>query len=251
MVLILLSLGITSAQDTAEIWSGGLGALNSQTIVRGTGWPTSLIANTIIANTPQAVFSILYFASNAVFTTMSLAAEWSDYAVRRKGLRVSTSPHGAQRSTYFLSLPYRHALPLVLFAAVLHWLISQSLFLVAVQAYDPDHQRAPEQDITSCGYSPVGIVAGLSVGVVMLSYLVGMAFRKFRSGMPVAGSCSLTMAAACHTGFGGGGGYGVEKEVVYRPLKWGALPLDVPDGVGHCTFSGDVVEVPENGRVYS
>jgi hypothetical protein len=48
----------------------GLGAVNSQTLITGSGWVTSLIPNTLVANTPQLIFSIIYFAFNGIFTAI-------------------------------------------------------------------------------------------------------------------------------------------------------------------------------------
>ncbi|BCS26984.1 uncharacterized protein APUU_60032A [Aspergillus puulaauensis] len=137
--VIFLAVGLSTAstsdnQDTSRVWKLGLGAADPLTILKGDHWPVSLIANSLIANTPQAIFSVLYFVFNSVFTTMGLSAEWSDYAVHRKGLRVSTTPKGAQRSTYFLSLPSRYGIPVLVLSTLIHWLMSQSLFLVAVHA---------------------------------------------------------------------------------------------------------------------
>ncbi len=185
--------------DNSEIWSIGLGEVSTQSLLSsGRYWPSSLVFNTILANLPQLIFSMLYFASNSLVTAMTLADEWSRYSTQRKGLRVSTRPMRSQRSSYFLSLPYRHAIPLIILSTLLHWLISQSLFLVGIQAYSATLERDPESDITSCGYSPVAIVSAILVGVVMLSCLIGLSRRRFKSGMPVAGSCSLAIAAACH-----------------------------------------------------
>jgi hypothetical protein len=58
-------------------------------------------------------------------------------AYHRKGLRVSENPRGAQRSTYFLQLPYRYAIPLLIVSSAMHWMVSQSLFLVTVLRYQP------------------------------------------------------------------------------------------------------------------
>jgi hypothetical protein len=70
----------------------------------------------MMANTPQVVYSILYFAFNGALTAMAQADEWSQYAVHRKGLRVSTATKTEQRSTYFLSLPYRYSIPQLVFS---------------------------------------------------------------------------------------------------------------------------------------
>lgn len=56
------------------------------------------------------------------------------YYLRKKPLRV-TAPQGQQRSTYYLHLPYRYSVPLIVTSALLHWLVSQSIFLVRIDEY--------------------------------------------------------------------------------------------------------------------
>ncbi|KAG2421551.1 hypothetical protein HFD88_005526 [Aspergillus terreus] len=235
--------------NTAILWTSDLGAAVQQFLIHGNRAPTSLTPNILIANLPQAIFSLIYFCTNSVFTTMALAVEWSSYAIRRKGLRVSTSPRGAQRSSYFLSLPYRYAIPFMALSTLLHWLISQSLFLVSVEVYDSDFNRRSERDIMTCGYSPVGAVSGLSVsGFVVLSLIGIMGFKKFKSGMPVAGSCSLAIAAACHP-------YASAEEeamehpgIEYLPLQWGVVSGRFGTAE-HCSFSSEEVGLPEDGHI--
>lgn len=104
-------------------------------------------------------------------------------------------------------------------------------------------------------FSPVAIVSDLSVGVVMFFALVGLSLRRLGSGMPVAGSCSLAVAAACHPTYNPNGeGGGMEKmsecgeDMAHLPVQWGDTLVDGP--VGHCSFcSGDVVP-PEDGKEY-
>lgn len=232
-------------------WSIGLGEANVQTMITGDGYPDSLVANTIIANIPQAVFSILYFSSNGVYSSMTLAQEWSHYAFKRKGLRVSMFPQGSQRSTYFLSLPYRYSIPLLGVSALLHWLISQSLYLVNIKAYGTNLLRQPVYDSTTCGYSPMAIVTTLSVGVALIICLVVLSFKRFKSGMPVAGSCSLAIAAACHPPTSGldGGTINEDSAVDTLPVKWGVVK-SVLYGRDHCSFSSGEVELPQDGWMY-
>lgn len=117
-----------SLSDLARI---GFGTLDPRTVI----WYKirSIIGNTLVANVVQVFLSVVYFSYNSLFTCMLLGHEWASYAHRRKGLRVSSKPMGAQRSTYFLSLPYRFALPLMAMSGLLHWLVSQSIFFVVVQ----------------------------------------------------------------------------------------------------------------------
>jgi hypothetical protein len=60
---------------------------------------------------------------------MLVNLEWQSFAIKKKAFRV-TSPVGLQRSTYFISLPARYTAPLIIVFAVLHWALSQSVFLV-------------------------------------------------------------------------------------------------------------------------
>lgn len=246
-------LGLALSEDGHEVWNAEFGSINAQALIKGNSWPESMVGNTIIANTPQLIFSALYFVFNGVITIMTLAAEWSTYAISRRGVRVSWNPQYAQRSSYFLSLPYRYAIPLMGTSAILHWLISQSLFLVGIEAYDERFVRAPGRDLVTCGYTPVAIVSAMAVWVFMFACLVGMSRMKFASGMQIAGSCSLAIAAACHPKYDPNLD---EKDqqmdppegVEFMPLKWGAVPLE--GLMGHCTFSADEVEMPESQRVY-
>jgi len=82
-----------------------------------------------LANTPQMLVSYIYLAYNGLFTSMLATAEWVEHSVPRRGLRVAW-PRGQQRATSFLSLPYTYAVPIMAASTMLHWLISESLFLV-------------------------------------------------------------------------------------------------------------------------
>ncbi|PGH13119.1 hypothetical protein AJ79_03826 [Helicocarpus griseus UAMH5409] len=181
----------------------------------------------------------------------------SYFGSERKGLRVSTRPRGSQRSGYFLSLPYRYSIPFLTSSAVLHWLISLSFYLVNIKRHGSSSTLNPKFDGSTCGYSPVAIVATTVFGVSMIVVLVLLAlFKRFKSGMPVAGSCSLAIAAACHppsreeegdiiitteeTG-------GVD---VTLPLKWGVCKDKSGGVVPHCAFSSEEVEDPQDGIVY-
>ncbi|KAL3440941.1 hypothetical protein BJX65DRAFT_17229 [Aspergillus insuetus] len=252
--------------DGSEIWSAQFGKtsnVTSNNLIKGSNWPTSLIKNTIIANIPQLIFSLLYFCSNSLLSAMTLASEWSRYALAQyhhRGLRVSWNPQGAQRPSYFLSLPYRYAVPLMAASATLHWLISQSIFLVGVDAYDESWERVPYLDVMTCGYTPIAIVSAIAVGAAMLLAILALACRRLDSEMVVAGSCSLAIAAACHPRYDpnseqageapGGMEAGMDAaRMEYLPLRWGAV-CSVDGEVGHCAFTSEDVEMPQAGRVY-
>jgi hypothetical protein len=229
----------------------GYGAIDARTIMSYSNADLTTIGYILIANLAQPVLSFLYFSYNGLFTAMLLGFEWVSFAHHRKGLRVSRPAEGAQRSTYFLQLPYRFALPLMVLSGVLHWLVSQSIFLVAVDVYAFDGAHAStnkygeEADFKSTGYSPIAIFTTLMLGIVMTWAAVGIGFMPFKEGMNVAGSCSAAMSAACHEidevdGF----------EAARSKVQWGVVGVNA-EGVGHCTFTTREVETPKVGHLYA
>ena len=203
--------------------------------------------NTLIlawaANVPQLILSFCYLAINSECTSMAGAREWNQLGAVRKGLRV-TNPMKAQRNTYYLQLPYKVSLPLTLFSGGLHWLLSQTLFLVRI-----DSVRRDGVTLNSEG-SRAGIgISGLSFvvlylaffGLVLVVTLVGR--RKLRVRIPFAASCSLVISAACHPAEG-------DKEAHLHPVKWGVVKERKFFGKPHCTLSSREVGRPKEGSRY-
>ncbi|KAL0258882.1 hypothetical protein SLS55_006386 [Diplodia seriata] len=232
--------GITS------LWNLGLGQTRSETMITGWAIPTSgdgaLISAILVSNSPQLILSVIYVFFNGLCTRMLLAREWSSFARHRKALRVS-SPHGEQRSTYFLQLPYRYGAPLMLYSVALHWFVSQSIFLAKVDTWSSAGVHVQFESVTTCGFSPLGMILTSIVGACLLLTGVGIGFRQLDSDMPFAGGCSAAISAACHP----------PEEISEKlPLQWGALPTDETSGaVGHCSFSSGDVKKPVLGNAYA
>jgi hypothetical protein len=209
-----------------------------------------LLSSVLVANLPQLILSFAYFTYNALFTAMLAGLEWSQMAWQKKSLRVSQKRQGEQRSSYFLQLPYRYAVPLLGFSAVMHWLISQSIFLIAVERYDPqgnpavaDDPGAIEGEHYTCGWSPLAVLLVICGGVLMIAGAIGMGRRKYQPGMPLGGTNSAVIAAACHVA---GEGENIER----KKVKWGVVGKYDTDGTGHCAFSSEEPAFPLEGVVY-
>ena len=99
-------------------------------------------------------------------------------AMSEKLLRVS-EPRGAQRSTYYLSLPYRYIVPLLLSSAVLHWLVLQSSYYVRVISYD--QWGSAGAMISTCGFSVVAMIILLHLGGLMLRTAPVLGPRRFKA----------------------------------------------------------------------
>lgn len=201
-----------------------------------------LISMVAVANIPQVLVSCLYFAYNTVYTSMVSADEWSRFTTHRKTLR-TTDPRGLQRSTYWLSLPWTYALPLAAASSMLHWLISQALFIARTEILNTAGDPEPISYM-EVGYSPLAILFALLFGSSMVIGMVINGARKLKGGILV-GNNSLAIAAACQR---------PEKDfdAYMKPVQWGAL---VQNGEkcgneGHCTFTSQEVQPPIIGELY-
>ncbi|PVI04238.1 hypothetical protein DM02DRAFT_519115 [Periconia macrospinosa] len=193
-----------------------------------------------LANVPQLLLSFGYFILNNLCTVMANAEEWNNMSRTRKGLRV-TDPKGDQRSTYFLQLPYRYSLPLMTTSSILHWLLSQSFFLVRI-----DYNKLDEVSIfetATCGFSLSSFYVTISVWFCLLCAVGVAGLKKLRIRMPVAASCSLAISAACHRDPS-------EVGVQFSKVQWGVMKFSVEEGVPHCSFSAQPVKKPKVGTRY-
>lgn len=196
--IALLRTGLGSLQDPSTGFSLGFGSTNIQARLTIRGLEGNVIASILVANSPQLLLSFLYFGYNGLWTCMLLSQEWFNYTKSAKGLRV-TSSQGEQRSTYRLQLPYRYGIPLMIMSGLLHWLVSQSIFLFFIIAYDVDDYEIPGGSYTTCGFSPIAILTSILVGSLTLIIGVMNGFRRYpATSMPLAASCSAAISAACH-----------------------------------------------------
>jgi hypothetical protein len=154
------SLGLRKISTSiTDVWRMGFGALTPYTyLVVGLPRddPAGLISNVFLANLPQLILSIIYILYNAMLSTLLVQHEFSKMNSRRKPLRVS-EPIGIQRSSYFISLPLRYGIPLYGTSGLMHWLISQSLFLARITAVFPDGSIDVQNSFSTCGYSPIAV----------------------------------------------------------------------------------------------
>ncbi len=237
---ILLSLEHRELENPNELdlWVSGFGELQTQLMAN---WrlpgATGLVGLALLVNVPQLLLSFLYLTYNALFTCMLLAAEWNDYAHERKPLRV-TQATGSQRSTYRLQLPYKYSIPLMIISAFLHWLVSQSLFLARVTLYSRTGGADSERSISTLGYSFMPMLTAITIGAMTVLIGILHGFRLYKPGIPLVGSCSAAISAACHVPSED------DMSAAEQPVKWGVVGGRNEDGVGHCTFTSLDVTSP-------
>lgn len=273
--IVLLIVGLRQLTDPGSGFTLGFGATNIEARLTNQSLNDNIVANILVANSPQLLLSFLYFAYNSLWTCMLLSHEWFKYAQSAKGLRV-TSSRGKQRSTYRLQLPYRYGIPLMIMSGLLHWLVSQSIFLILLHAYNWKDEEDTQNLYITCGYSPIAILTSILVG--SLTLIVGLlnGFRRYpATSMPLAASCSAALSAACHPPRS-------DHNAHLKAVKWGVCSCeseeveehaedaenrDAWDGgleaqsrpeerhlvaeIGHCSFTSMPVESPIEGQHYA
>jgi hypothetical protein len=229
----------------------------------------SIVPYVLMANLPQTIISFLYLTYNGLFTCMLAGREWALYSIKRAPLRV-TIPRPGQRSTHFLQLPYTWGAPLLISSILLHWFISQSIFLIRIAVYKNgvpisastefttlkyetyDSYSQSGHVFTGVGYSDVGLITSIcwGTGLVIISLLVAGIYT-YPKGIPIGGTNSAVISAACHLRNETDGEEQGEEEVTEKPLMWGVTIPGEMDKPGHCCFTDKDVQAPRAGYLYA
>lgn len=250
LALLLLVIGnIDSDTRTlhfSALTAKGIGRLNSEYLLEfhiGSGF----MSNVILANTPQICISFLYLLYNDLYTRICLSKEWSSYSRISSPLRVR-APRGKQRGTFFLSIPWKISVPLLVTMMILHWLVSQSLFAAVVQANDlgsDSTTSGPELLAVGCGWSPLAIVLSLIIGGAMIFWLwvTGFVIQYGRQ-MPLARCSSMAISAACHPPSS-------DFDASLKPVIYGVVEGHEGRDLGHVSFTSGPVTPLVPGKLYS
>jgi len=229
----------------SDLWQQGLGEVSPFALL-GKEWKAGMTLREfsyqiLLTNAFQLLVSCMYLLFNNIISRQLVAAEWVRLldAKEKKTLRVS-SPQGLQRSSYLLSLPFVYAVPLTVFFALLHWLVSQSIFIVQTTVYESgsENVRMGWKDGSRIGYSAIGIVFVIAaVALLICGSLVHSAVRRHRNvpaEFPSLGTCSAAISAVCHPPNGDTDAHlaGVSMGVVAQGhLEQGRLTLSTWDGL--------------------
>ncbi len=164
---------------------------------------------------PQLALSIVYLQYNGILTRMLSAREWASYSNTRtkhnfyRGLRVTApAPGSAQVSTWRLQLPYRYGVPFMASSTLMHWLVSNCVYVLVMEGGYVDTRNSMEgkaneaglsEDVAmTIGYSLRAMVVTLVLGVLAVCVPIALGMRRLHGEMPVVGSNSMAISAACH-----------------------------------------------------
>ena len=130
----------------------------------------------------------------------------------------------------------------MILSGILHWLVSQSLFLARVTSYDYTGAVDDGASVSTVGYSCIAIITVITLGSVVVLIGILMGFRRYKPGIPLAGSCSAAISAACHRPK-------EDDDAATKPVMWGSLGSR--DGFGHCCLTSFEVTKPLIGEQYA
>jgi hypothetical protein len=163
--------------------------------------PTSdrgLLANLFGLGSVHLAISVTYLFYNHLWSRMFVASELNELVKTPAALRLTLPRQGAQ-NTYYLAIKPHFTAVLLVALTILHFLTTRASYVVALQTYDVLGQYS-HQRITY-GISTPSAVLALALGFLMSCVLAFAFERKLDADMPVMGSCSMAISAAC----GGGG----------------------------------------------
>ncbi|OAL44294.1 hypothetical protein IQ07DRAFT_663651 [Pyrenochaeta sp. DS3sAY3a] len=198
-----------------NIWASGIGQINHYMLVGGPlrgckGDNQVVIGHILLANGLQVLWSMLYLLYNNCLTCQVLADQWTRFLpykgqpATRKNPRVSAH-QGLQRSSYMLTLPFKHAAPMMLAFTIMHTLLARSVFLVRTAAYGPGDldtsQRLPARDSSRIGFSSMALLLTMLAGLSTLFSLFVFAARKYKTvprHLPRMANKTAFISAACH-----------------------------------------------------
>ena len=189
---------------------------------------------------------MFYMAWNRILTTRFFFHEWNSFGSSRKGLRV-TDQEGAQRKSHFLQQPFRWAIPLIVVSSLLHWLLSQSFFLVRIEVYDGGIDNGDDFDETlpqsAIGYSSLSMLVFCVAFLLLIAVIYMDNFRTVRIQIPPALHCSLVISAACHPPPD-------DVNPHLEPVHWGVVRSRFGGKIAHCSFTSEEVTAPKDGDIY-
>ncbi|RPA74348.1 hypothetical protein BJ508DRAFT_418645 [Ascobolus immersus RN42] len=184
----------------------------------------------VLANAPQALLALLYHALNQLLTHYHLPQEVLNFTTERKPLRVS-SPSGEQRTSYFLTLPWRYSIPFSVATMIVSWGVGQSWMFVRTVRHGVNTSTLATstntvRKVSTISFSVNGGLASLILGSVVLIFILIMGLRKLPPTGPVVVGSACVGAISRSDGEEDMGYFGTGGEAMRcweRGVMWGVV----------------------------
>ncbi|CZR53379.1 uncharacterized protein PAC_03257 [Phialocephala subalpina] len=132
-----------------------------------------------ISNGAQFLYSLLYLLLIYNLTLIAMEHEWGDWEMTRKKPRCTLVQGEQFQQSYWLQLPFNVLLPLMCYAALMHWLLGQAISATETIYSDPAH--GVEHSIYFVTYASYPIFAS-TVLMVVMTVVCWWAFTYRREG---------------------------------------------------------------------
>lgn len=191
--------------------------------------PSDKISSELIAfaisNGAQFLFSLLYLLLIYNITLISMEHEWGTFESERKRPRATIVSGTPFEQSYFLQLPSKILLPLMIFAAAMHWLLGESIATFESIYTDPAYGVEHSVYYVTYAAYPIFLSTVLMIGQTAICW---WAFTYRREGFipQMYGSIRACCASTSELeDFGRGG------------IQWGDLGMG--ERFRHAGFSAD------------
>ena len=126
---------------------GGFGGFNSSAIITEVeGEGTAFL----VANALQLLYSGIYLLLTYNLTLISMEMDWGSLETTRKRLRCTLVRGPEFKQSYTLQLPKKILLPMMVFSAIMHWLLGQAISARETIYYeDRDDSKHLERSVYS------------------------------------------------------------------------------------------------------
>lgn len=169
---------------------------------------------------------------------MLASHEFMQYVMQRQPLRVR-SPASARLSTYWLALPFKYTMPLMILSPLLYWAASQAIFVVLLDVVGLDCKVDLDSSISTMECSSDTTVLAMILSTAIFVSGTVLAFRDYPAGKTLASSSYIAITAAYHAR--------PDDPDAYFICEMGS----VENGVSRCASSSQVVAPPIPGRRYA
>lgn len=140
---------------------------------------TSEILAFAISNGAQFLYSMLYVLLIYNLSLISMEKEWGDWELNRKRPRCTLVSGRQFQQSYFLQLPSKLLIPLMCFAALMHWVLGQAISTIETIYTDPDHGVEHSVYFVTFAAYPIFISTVLMVAMTVVCW---WAFTYTREG---------------------------------------------------------------------
>ena len=106
---------------------GAFGGFNSSSTISGMKALTNEAETFFLANGAQVLYSALYLLLTYNLTLISMESDWGKLERTRTRVRCTLVKGSGFAQSYLLQLPKRILYPMMVFSAVMHWLLGQAI----------------------------------------------------------------------------------------------------------------------------